>query len=288
MTTVRLILCVALTLGLTPAAGAASEPMGLRFVASYQGLLSAGATLDIATLTLEVKPLDPDGSRLEAALTSSTAGHSTAETLFPGRFCAWTTLDGDIASTLDARWRGHVNGRLSQGTLTFDALTRQVLRRQLERQDSLDAASQDSWPGRNSAAPGDWDEEERTTTPFPPGEVTAMDRVTMLLWLRRQTLIQGLELQPAVLNGRHLIGYRIQVEGQDDLPWRDGTRNTWRLRLDPLVNDDSKTYPVWLWIGQDDDRLPLRMRGSGALGTFELRLVDLDATPVAECPAVTL
>ena len=110
-----------------------------------------------------------------------------------------------------------------------------------------------------------------------------MDRLAMVWWLRQQPLRPGAVLRPAVSDGSQLFGYHIEVEGVEAVKWKGGMRSSYRLRLEPLVNDGSEVHFSRLWLSRDRERLPLLFRGSRGFGSFEVRLLPDDSVDIPGC-----
>lgn len=237
----------------------------LTYVVSYQGLLTAGVEIEIARAYLHLSDTELNG-------TVSTEGHDTAEFLVPIRFCYRARLDAEHQATAESEWWSRVGKRVSRGKLEFNRETEQIIRRHAEHKLDSDEAPKNGIDdfaevaARPVVSDQDWDE-----APFPPG-TGPMDRLSMIQWLRKQPLEVGKVLEPAVSNGRKLTGYRVEVEGEEDLEWNGSIQPTWRIRLEPVSSDDKYTDPTQLWLTRDERRLPLLLSTARALGSFESRL----------------
>ncbi len=137
-------------------------------------------------------------------------------------------------------------------------------------------------PTKTSSRAASAPKQEREEAAFPP-EVVPMDRLAMVWWLRQQPLKPGAVLRPAVTDGSRLFGYHIEVEGVEAVKWKGGTRSSYRLRLEPLVNDGSEVHFSRLWLSRDRERLPLLFRGSRGFGSFEVRLLPDDSVDIPGC-----
>jgi hypothetical protein len=258
--------CIGAIMVLFLATADAAAGQRLAYVVSYEGLFSAGVPMEIAGAQLELGSAAA-GSSAQAVLQVSTAGYGAAELLYPVRYCYRSRLDRPAGATRHTEWWGRTGSELSRGSLSFDAERGRVLR--LEVKSNLDGDGADPTGSVSPAAPPPKLEREEVAL---PAEALPMDRLAMLWWLRRQPLEPGSLLQPVVSNGSRLHGYRIEVEGVEEISWQGEVRPCYRLRLEPLVDDDSEAHPVRLWLSRDRERLPLLLRSSRGFGSFEARL----------------
>jgi len=276
----RAVIFTSLILALSPAVnGAAGTASGQQFtyVVSYQGLFSAGVPMEIAAARVELAHGGDDakGAPSQALLQVSTADYEAAELLYPVRYCYRSRLVRQTGAARQAEWWGRTGSELSRGRLSFDGVSGRVLR--LETQRSLEEGAVASVsPGSSSPK---LEREEVTLSAGAP----LMDRLAMFWWLQQQPLVTGSVLHPAVSNGSRLQGYRIEVEGVEELPWQGTMRSCHRLRLEPLVDDDSEVNPVRLWLSRDRERLPLLLHSSRGLGSFEARLTPDLELDLPEC-----
>ncbi len=274
-----------ITLGLVLGVSAASAQR-LSYAVSYQGVFSAGLPLEIAGAYLEFDASvdNATGSSLQVALQVSTHGYEAAELLYPVRFCYRSRLDNQQGATRQSDWWSRTGSKVSRGRLSFDRVQRQVLRLEAKRTLDGDAgaagALEEFTKTSTQATPAP--KQEREEAPFPPG-VVPMDRLAMVWWLRQQPLEPGAVLRPAVSDGSRLLGYNIEVEGIEAVPWKGGARPSYRLRLEPLVNDGSEVQFSRLWLSRDHERLPLLLRGSRGFGSFEVRLLPDRSVDIPEC-----
>lgn len=259
---------------------AASTPeQRLSFVASYQGLLTAGTSVDIAGLDVLLATESRDTARLQ--LTISTQDYGAAEFFLPVRLCYRNRTQQETGATLESQWWSRIGGKASHGRLRFNRTTGKVTRVHAIRKLETASGDQDElWEGQEATAASlDLDRDE---LPFPDGN-HPMDQLSMMLWLRRQSISPGDELDIPVTNGRYLIGYRVVAEAEENIDWHGEPTQSLRLRLEPRVNDDHDTDPTWLWIGQDPQRLPLRLRSERKYGRFDLTLKPRATTDMMDC-----
>jgi len=269
--------CIALLLWLILApAPAAADPGGgerLAYVASYRGLLSVGLGLDIAAVTLTLPPLAGIGPEAaEALLSFTTQGFRKVEMILPMQFCYRSRLVLPTPATQEADWWSRIGSKVSRGRLDFDVQHRRVLRRHVERK--LTARGTSSYALEQRLSSASWasaPDPDRSEAALPP-QAPPMDRLALLQWLRRQPLVPGMVLDPAVSDGHRLLGFHIEVEGEDSTLWGGRSVPSLRIRLQPRFSDDTDNRPTWLWLGRDARRLPLLFRSSRVFGHFEVRL----------------
>ncbi|KOR27994.1 hypothetical protein TI04_12045 [Achromatium sp. WMS2] len=118
--------------------------------------------------------------------------------------------------------------------------------------------------------------------PQPVPTQSIMDRMTMLQWLRSHPLTPGTNIELSVTDGHKLLGFSVTAEALATITWNQQQTVSTRLRLQPKVTANGDTNPVWIWISNDSQRLPLMFRTRRALGTFETRLVSV-GTAQFEC-----
>lgn len=255
------------------------------YVVGYQGLFSAGVPVDIAVAHLEFGPVEADAETglLQVVLEVSTRGYDTSELLFPVQYCYRSRLEAEGWATLQTDWHSRAGSKVTRGRLNFDREKRRVVRLrarvELDRGGVKNAANEH---GNTSTGLHSEPEQTRGEHPFPP-DTRPMDRLSMLLWLREQSLLPGAVLQPAVSNGKRLLSYRIEVEGIETIEWDGGTRSSFRIRLDPGVKGDSDIQPIWIWLSRDGERLPLLLRSSRGFGNLEARLQSMVGDDVSRC-----
>ena len=202
----------------------------------------------------------------------------------PTRFCYRSHLDGGGVATREADWWSRIGSKATRGHLNFDRTTRRVLRLHAERR--LEEGQGMEWIedhiSQSSGQSASMIDSERNEAPFPTG-LGPLDRIGMMLWLRRQQLAPGLVLQPAVSNGKQLVGYRLEVEGVEEIEWNGERRSSFLIRMEPPVNNDTDTSPTWLWLSRDEARMPLLLRSSRAFGSFEARLLPQTKESSSSC-----
>jgi hypothetical protein len=248
----------------------------LSYLASYQGLLSAGLPLDMALIRLELAPG-------QAQLSVSTREFGAAELVMPVRFCYRTGWDRN-GSLRWADWWSRIGDKASRGQLQVNRNRQRITRLHVELKLAGSVAPLGeglNLPGRDEPSRKVLDQDLDQASI--PAAGVPMERLSMLVWLRRQPLRTGQVLEPAVTNGDHLIGFRIEVEGEERIDWHGDETPSLRVRMEPRFDDDTQTTPLWLWLSRDERRLPLRFRGERALGRFEARLLPPEQAAAPEC-----
>ncbi len=276
--------CLLTCLCYLPCAPAAAAPeQRLSFVASYQGILSGGVPVDIAGLDLHLKTHEPDVPKdpvTEAVqVTLSTQGYDVAEIFMPIRFCYRNRTHRESGATLESHWWSRIGSKASHGRLQFDEEGKKVTQTHTQRKIPASATNSTVLDPADLPTTPDLDIHE---LPFPEG-ARPMDQLSMMMWLRRQRLSSVDSLQLPVTNGKYLTGFRVVVEGHEDIDWNGAFTPSTRLRLEPQVNDDHDTSPTWLWISRDRKRLPLRFRSVRKYGRFDLTLQKQAAQEEPAC-----
>ncbi len=272
-----LLTCLCYLPGALTASSASDQR--LSYVASYQGLLSAGIPVDIAGLDLSQKPETPGTGTEAVQVTLSTQAYGAAEFFMPVRFCYRSRVQRESGATMESHWWSRIGAKASHGRLEFDQDRKQVTRLHVARKLESYVDARIGWEQNAGSETLDLD---KHMLPFPEG-ASPMDQLSMMMWLRRQQLNPGDTLQIPVTNGKYLTGYRVAVEGDEEIDWHGRPTPSTRLRLEPQVNDDHDTDPTWLWIGRDERRLPLRFRSIRRFGRFDLTLLAQAASPEMAC-----
>jgi hypothetical protein len=269
---------IAAWLALNGAAAAAAERQ-LGFVVSYQGLFTAGMEVDIGRVALQLEAADEQ--RRDVLMLASTRGFEAAELILPVRFCYRSRQPPDDGGILQADWWSRVGGKAARGRLLVDHPRRRILRLHSERRMQQKATRDDDWlPPRTNRASLDQDRDE---APYPDFGAP-LDRLGMIRRLRELPLSIGQRMRLPVTNGRHLLGYDIEVVTKETLQWNGGTVPVLHLRLQPLEQGKSGDRPVDLWLSDDARRLPLRFRSDHPHGSFEMRLAPDGVDTGVSCP----
>jgi hypothetical protein len=258
---------------------AASDDVHLAYVASYRGWLSMGLRLDITSVALTLPALTHVTPSPEVALLAfTTEPFRKVEPVLPMRFCYRSEFIPDRFITQAVDWWSRMGSKASRGRLEFDRQSHRVLRRHVERKLTGQGATQYAVEQRlNASAWASAADPDLSEAAFPAG-APPMDRLALLQWLRHQSLAMGTILEVPVSDGHHLLGFHIEVEGEEPLQWQGHAQASWRIRLQPQFNDASDNRPTWVWLSEDAQRLPLLFRSERIFGHFEVRLEAVTPT----------
>ncbi len=284
MTPIRNRPCVIVLLPLLLAGGsslAGNAQQRLSFVASYQGLLTAGANLQIANLELSIKQ-EADGSE-SVEVTLSTREHEAAEFFLPVRFCYRNQLLPETGSTLRARWWSRIGNKAHKGELVFDEQRRQVIRRYVKAEQGDSENHAEDWSRPVATRENERAIKYELDKQAFPKNGWPMDQLSMIRWLSGQNFKPGQEILLPTKNGETLDGFRVLAEAFEDIDWHGRSVPSIRLRLEPQVNKDGKhREPTWLWLSRDRG-LPLRFRSDRAFGHFQLQLLPKPRSEAMNC-----
>jgi hypothetical protein len=242
--------------------------------------------LDIASVHIELAERDERSAAAEGFETRirvDTRSYDAAEFFMPVRFCYSNRSDRSLTTTLAADWWSRIGSKAHRGRLIFDHHRQRIVRLHAERKlgttpDATAVPIQESERTATVAL-----DQERDEVVFPTG-IGPMDRLTMILWLRRQHLAPGRAFDLGVSSGEgKLQGFHAEVEAEEDVDWQSRLVPSYRIRLEPKTADPSQATPIRVWIGRDAPRLPLLFRGSKGIGTFEIRLAEAGAGTATEC-----
>ncbi len=259
---------------------AAQEEQSLTFIASYRGLFSAGLEVDIGRIELRLEATGQQPP--DILMLASTRDFDAAELIMPVRFCYRSRRDPDDQGVRQADWWSLVGNKAARGQLLADRRQRRVTRLHSEVRLAAAAGAGDSSVLPQQPAPqrADQDLDRR---PFPAAGAP-LDRLGVIQQLRDHPPSVGASRELPATNGRHLVGYRTFTEARETLDWNGRSLTTLRLRIEPVVDDDSPDRPVWLWVSDDEQRLPLRLRSTQVHGRFEMRLVTDEVGTGVRCP----
>ncbi|MCB1759260.1 MAG: DUF3108 domain-containing protein [Gammaproteobacteria bacterium] len=253
------------------------ESERLRYIVSYQGILTLGLPVEIAAATLLLRPgserVDGSESR-RAQLSVTTEPFPRMEAFYPLRFDYQSWLDPQLRRVSLISMRKQ-SGRLKRDLIWFDHRERQVRTYRMvdgggSRGRAMPPARLHEVAGIDLSVPF----EERSSLPL-SGE-PVVDRMGMLYLLRSSHLEPGQQLRIAVSNGKDLKAYRVVVEAREPIAFAGATTTALRLLLRPQFDDGSRGYRVRLWLSDDERALPLRFSSSKFGGVIELRLQAVD------------
>lgn len=233
----------------------------LEYRVMYRGMFSGGADMPIADLVLETSKAQGSADLRRARIEASSLAYPLVETLFPirYRFRNWTIGDqGQLLgfesyeSTRKVRHRLYLRDESSPGVRRFD-LKAGVGRREMKQ---LEAGE----------------------TPVPPvGRERLLDRLGLLQLVRRQDLAEQAEFRSMVTNGRERLVYNVRVVAAQTLDLGDVSLPAWKLRFDGLESGrdgglEPAHRPVYIWLSQTREHIPLRVDSRHAIGLFRVEL----------------
>jgi hypothetical protein len=227
----------------------------------YRGMFSGGADMPIADLLLETRIAQGSRDLRQARIEASSVAYPLVETLFPVRyrFRNWTIGDQgqllgfeNYESTRKVRHRLYLRDDSSLGVRRFD-LKAGAGWRELEQ---LEAGAM----------------------PVPPvaGE-RLLDRLGLLQLVRGQNLADQSEYRFVVTNGRERLVYDVRVVAAQTLDLAGVSLPAWKLRFDGLESSrngglEPAHRPVYVWLSQTPEHIPLRVDSRHAIGRFRVEL----------------
>jgi len=253
---------IALCLSTMLLAQAGADVLEYRVI--YRGMFSAGADMPIADLVLETSKAQGSADLSQARIEASSLAYPLIETLFPirYRFRNWTIGDQgqllgfeNYESTRKVRHRLYLRDESSLGVRRFD-LKAGAGRRQMEQ---LEAGEM----------------------PVPPvGGERLLDRLGLLQLVRRQDLAEQAEYRLVVTNGRERLVYDVRVVAAQTLDLGGVSLPAWKLRFDGLESGrngglEPAHRPVYVWLSQTSEQIPLRVDSRHAIGRFRVELKSL-------------
>jgi len=233
----------------------------LEYRVIYRGMFSGGADMPIADLVLEASKAQGSADLRQARIEVSSSAYPLVESLFPirYRFRNWTVGDqGQLLgfesyeSTRKVRHRLYLRDGSNPGV----------------RRISLKAGA-----GRREMA-----QLEAGEAPVPPiGGERLLDRLGLLQFVRRQDLAEQVEYRLMVTNGRERLVYEVRVVAAQILDLGDVSLPAWKLRFDGLQSGQNGGLepahrPVYVWLSQTPEHIPLRIDSRHAIGRFRVEL----------------
>lgn len=244
----------------SPALAGEVETLGYEVV--YRGVFSLGRDMPIADMTLATERSTVVPGLLRTRMHATSAPYNLVESTYPMRyrFRSWT----EEAS-------GHLIG------LETYEKTRREKHRLYLRDESvrgvrrLKPVSDRFGDAIHQLETGSI-EIGRYTRPL-------FDRLGLLQQIRRLDLRPLAEFTFTVTNGKELMDYRVRVGGTTTLCLGGREVSAWKLRLDADERDDRGRVvpahrPVYIWLGRDRSRTPLRADVRHAIGHFRVQLTS--------------
>ncbi len=250
---------IALSLATMLLAQAGADVLDYRVI--YRGMFSGGADMPIADLLLETRIAQGSRDLRQARIEASSVAYPLVETLFPVRyrFRNWTIGDQgqllgfeNYESTRKVRHRLYLRDDSSLGVRRFD----------------LKAGA--GWRELEQLEAGEM--------PVPPvaGE-RLLDRLGLLQLVRGQNLADQSEYRFVVTNGRERLVYDVRVVAAQTLDLAGVSLPAWKLRFDGLESSrngglEPAHRPVYVWLSQTPEHIPLRVDSRHAIGRFRVEL----------------
>lgn len=272
---------------LLPTSAMADVAESLSYRVYYQGLLSAMKELPIAEARLETQD-GADGRLQISTLTLSSAAYDVVDSLYPIRYRLRSLYDRQ-GGQLVAAERYKRTRKLKHDLVWLDDGAGRV------RYLRADAAADARLPP--ALAPWLITDRFREQQTDPIALMAGLlDRLTLLQALRHGTPEAGSVLTLPVTDGETLFRYEVRQVAREVLDIGGRGHAAWKLRVEgykhlPDGSEEADHAPIYLWISDDERRLPLRFRMDHAVGDFTVEWVPggipvelvLDA-PIAEQP----
>lgn len=241
----------------------------LNYQLSYQGMLSLGKRLPIADLQWHYRVLDDENENAgridETQLQLSSHAYAHVEKLYPlrYRFRSWRAAGSTRVLASEYFEQNNHNPpkhqliHLDHPSLPFE--THELSPQGLRSLPALEA--------------GTYGYAEEVVTEA----VAGFDRLGMLQGLRTEVLSLGQTTRYAVTNGRGMLEYRVTPQKQQSITVSGVQYPAWKIRFDAITVDKKGRErhahrPLYVWLSDDDQRIPLRAEGRHKLGVFILEL----------------
>jgi len=255
------LLCFAFALASPPVAAES-----LQYQVLYKGLLSAGADLPIADLTLKSRKPATDASYRESELSASSQAYDYVESFYPIRYRFRSWYQQDLSNGVAFEYhRQKRNSKIKHRLVYLDNPNEPFVTHNLVTEGELDLpALLNGSYRRVSEVSG----------------AVRFDRLGLLEYVRAQALDTGRVLEVPVSNGKTMMKYRVSVEARETVQALGQTWQALKLRFDGLKTDkrggEKHTHrPVFIWLSDDARRLPLRAVNRHALGIFMIELKQI-------------
>ena len=247
--------------------GAAGADPALEYQVVYSGILSGGASLRIADVRLDSRKAGGAQGLLETRLEVSSEAYPTIERLFPirYRFRNWAA----------ARDFAHL-----RGFETYQRTRRHRHRLYLPDDSEIGVRRYDLLRGEGTKQIAQLEAGSVPGSTAPDGRF--LDRLGMLQRLRWRPMQEHGEYLYDVTNGREWLRYRVRVEAAQMLSLNGRSVPAWRLRFDGEERDRRGGWkaahrPLYLWLSQAPQKIPLRIDARHAIGLFRIELKNAAA-----------
>ena len=240
----------------------AAQSEQLHYRVSYQGFFSAGARLSIADVILSTRQPASESAYAETEMQVSSEAYGAVEAFYPirYRFRSWYLPDRS-ASLAFEYWQRKRSGKLKHRLTYLDDPQEPFITRDLQAEGELDLPS---------LLAGDY--------PAAAPQSPRFDRLGLLQRVRSLPLQVGQQVELPVTTGKAMLHYRVSVEAEQQLQIAGQSWSALKLRFDGLEPDDRGKLrhshrPVFIWLSNDAQRLPLRADSKHTLGRFTLEMV---------------
>ena len=245
----------------------------LEYTVSYQGILSGWSQSDIAKAVLEINPQEchiNGETLLLAQLYVTTEEYQTAERIYPLRytFRSWFEPAGRYALLID-----EVKGEqgAAQQLLWFDR-DKQAVRR-YKRSDDRMSQTEVLPPFLRAQY---MDENGKPSGFRSKGSSTLqqgmLDHLSLLYRLRLMALQPGKVVNLPASDGKDLIGYRVEMLGEERLQRSGESRMTMKMKFEPQDRYDGSLAAIYVWYTLDEGHIPVRFYSGRTFGNIEITL----------------
>ncbi len=245
----------------------------LNYTVSYRGILSAWQPLNIASAVLEIAPQlqNINGETvLSARLLVTTEAYELAERFYPIRytFKSWFEPTARYV-VMDDEMRSEEG--FEQTLLWFDQRGEVVQR--FKRSDDRMAENEVLPPFLRRQ----YRTEERAVSGFRKkggAELTRgmMDHLTLLYRMRLQVLKPRKVVELPASDGKDMIGYRIEMLGEERLSRAAESQMTMKVKFVPQDRDEGDLDAIYVWYALDNARTPVRFYSGRDFGNIEITL----------------
>jgi len=247
------------------AALADSSSEQLHYRASYRGFFSAGVDMSIADITLSTRLPRAQAPYLETEMGVTSAAYAHVEAFYPirYRFRSWYLRDRS-ASLVSEYFERNNPDKLKHRLIYLDDPGEDFVAHDLLQEGQLDLPA---------LLTGDY--RPPSTEQAPPAR---FDRLGLLQHVRGLPLAVGMMVDAPVTNGRAMLQYRIKVEARETIEVAGEQWQALKLRFDALKQDEHGNEqhshrPVYIWLSDDEQHLPLRAVSRQTLGRFRIELL---------------
>jgi hypothetical protein len=241
----------------------ADEALNLQVV--YRGVFSAGKDMPIADVMLHTRSPGQNTQYMETEVEVSSKAYSFVESLYPirYRFRSWYKTDRSTCLAAEYYEKNNRRDEPRHRLIYFDREKRPFITHDvvLEGQLGLPALQAGRYPVRQHTPP-----------------VMRFDRLGFLQHVRSLPLAVGYEADIPVSNGKYMMRYHIRVEKSEQVTVAGKAWKSIKVRFDgfkPEGDEEEAAHrPLYLWLSDDEKRLPLRGVVRHTLGHFTFELTN--------------